>query len=325
MTAISVVVARIIPSKVRKLRSLLERSEPIATDTASAIEALDFTQNKTIRRGDLFRCGGLDPGPGRPAGTFSDLQVSIHLQEARIPVKLKVNFAIEVYVADATLHLGAAVEVGPIEVPRDRRDTCDDAWLVEGLRQGTETAYEALIAEYQQPVYNLAMRLLSDPSDACDVVQEVFLKVFRKIGAFRGDSSLKTWVYRIAVNEAYNYKRWFGRHLKQQVGLEGEEEGNLSYCDRLPDPGRSPFDSASDSEQHQLVEAALARLNPTYRTAVVLRDIEELSYEEISEVLQVALGTVKSRILRGREALRKELAGRLEPEPDLHWTPQPAE
>jgi RNA polymerase sigma-70 factor (ECF subfamily) len=182
-----------------------------------------------------------------------------------------------------------------------------------------------LITEYQQPVYNLVMRLLSDPADACDVAQEVFLKVFRKIGAFRGDSSLKTWIYRIAVNEAYNYQRWFGRHRKQQVGLEGEEEGSLSYCDRLPDPGRSPFDATSDREQHKLVEDALARMNPSYRTAVVLRDIEEMSYEEIAEVLQVALGTVKSRIMRGREALRKELAGRLEPEPDLQWTPQPAE
>lgn len=227
--------------------------------------------------------------------------------------------------ADATLHLGSAVEVGPMEVLRDRRDTGDDSRLVEGLRQGTEAAYEALIAEYQQPVYNLAVRLLSDSSDASDVVQEVFLKVFRKVGAFRGDSSLKTWIYRIAVNEAYNYQRWFGRHRKQEIGLEEEEEGSLNYSQVLSDPARSPFDCAADDEQHKLVEAALARLNPSYRMAVVLRDIEELSYEEIAEILQVALGTVKSRILRGREALRKELAGRLEPEQVLHLTPQPAE
>jgi RNA polymerase sigma-70 factor, ECF subfamily len=228
-------------------------------------------------------------------------------------------------VADVTLHLGDQIAVESIEVPRDRRDSCDDSWLVEGLRNGSEAAYETLINDYQQPVYSLVSRLLNDPSDACDVVQEVFLKVFRKIGAFRGDSSLKTWIYRIAVNEAYNFKRWFSRHRKQEVGLECEEEGSLSYYQRLPDPGRSPFDSASDIEQHALVEAALARLNPTFRAAVVLRDIEELSYEEIADVLQVALGTVKSRILRGRDALRKELAGQLEPQPDLHWTAQPAE
>jgi RNA polymerase sigma-70 factor (ECF subfamily) len=226
-------------------------------------------------------------------------------------------------VADATLHLGAAVE--PLEVLRDHRDTGDVAWLVDGLRQGAEAAYERLIADYQQPVYNLVTRLLNDPCDASDVVQEVFLKVFRKIGAFRGDSSLRTWIYRIAVNEAYNYQRWFGRHRKQEVGLDEEEEGSLNYSQRLSDPARSPFDCAADEEQHKLVEVALAHLNPSYRTAVVLRDIEEMSYEEIAEILQVALGTVKSRILRGREALRQELAGRLEPDPVLHLTPQPAE
>lgn len=227
--------------------------------------------------------------------------------------------------ADVTLHLGDQIAVGAIEVPQDLQGASDDSWLVEGLRSGSEAAYQALVDDYQQPVYSLVCRLVSDPSDACDVVQEVFLKVFRKIGAFRGDSSLKTWIYRIAVNEAYNFRRWFSRHRQQEVGLEGEEEGSLSYYQKLHDPGRSPFDSASNTEQHALVEAALARLNPTFRAAVILRDIEELSYEEIAEVLQVALGTVKSRILRGRDALRKELAGRLEPQPDMQWTAQPAE
>ncbi|MGE5646775.1 MAG: RNA polymerase sigma factor [Acidobacteriota bacterium] len=227
--------------------------------------------------------------------------------------------------ADATLHIGDAIAGGALDVPRERHSLYDDAWLVEGLRNGTEAAYEALTNEYQQPVYNLVLRLLNDPTDACDVVQEVFLKVFRKIGAFRGESSLKTWIYRIAVNEAYNYKRWFSRHRKQEVGLETEEEGSMSYHLKLSDPGLSPFDCASGHEQHALVEAALARLNPSFRSAVVLRDIEEMSYEEIAEILQIALGTVKSRILRGRDALRKELAGRLEPQPALHWISQPAE
>ncbi len=227
--------------------------------------------------------------------------------------------------ADTSLHLGEPVFIEPVEDHLERRETCDHSWLVEGLRAGDEKAYEVLITDYQQPVYNLVSRLLNDPADACDVVQEVFLKVFRKIGAFRGDSSLKTWIYRIAVNEAYNYQRWFSRHRRQEVGLENEEEGNLSYFQKLSDPGRSPYDCVADGEQHALIEEALARLNPSFRTAVVLRDVEELSYEEIAEILQVALGTVKSRILRGREALRRDLAGRLEPEPALNWTPQPAE
>ncbi len=227
--------------------------------------------------------------------------------------------------ADIGLHLGEAAGVGPQEVVHDRRENYEDALLVEGLRAGEGSAYESLINDYQQPVYNLVVRLLNDPADTNDVVQEVFLKVFRKIGAFRGDSSLKTWIYRIAVNEAYNYQRWFSRHRKQEVGLESDDSSGLSYFQKLSDPARSPFDRAADHEQHALIEEALDGLSPSFRAAVVLRDIEELSYEEIADVLQVALGTVKSRILRGREALRKELAGRLEPEPALRWTPQPAE
>lgn len=187
--------------------------------------------------------------------------------------------------------------------------------LLAGLRAGNEGAYETLLRLYQQPVYNLVYRLMSDPSDASDVVQEVFLKVFRNVGCFRGTSSLKTWIYRIAVNEAHNHRRWFTRHRRQQVGLEEEESGNRSYQETLHDQGRSPFDIVLNQEAHLLIEEALEAMNPAFRAAVILRDLEELSYEEVAEVLQVSLGTVKSRILRGREALRGALAGRLEPEP----------
>jgi len=197
--------------------------------------------------------------------------------------------------------------------------------LIEGLRAGSEVAYEALISQYQQPIYALVCRLLNDPEDACDATQEVFLKVFRNIQNFRGHSSLKTWIYRIAVNEAHNHRRWFSRRRKKEVGLEDEEDARYTYQERLPDPGRSPFDAALDSETHVLIEQALAGLSPAFRSAVVLRDIEDLSYEEIAEVLQVSLGTVKSRILRGREALRKALASKLEHEPALHLAPQTVE
>lgn len=201
----------------------------------------------------------------------------------------------------------------------------EDRRLLEGLKKGSQEAYEILIQRFQQPVYNLAARLLNDPNEACDVVQEVFLKVFRKVGSFRGDSTLKTWIYRIAVNQAYNHQRWFSRHRRQEVGLDGEEDPFSSLSRRIPDRSPSPYDYAVEHEQHAMIEAALARLSPSYRAAVILRDIEELSYEEIAEILQVALGTVKSRILRGREALRKDLADRLEPEPSFSLTPQPAQ
>jgi RNA polymerase sigma-70 factor (ECF subfamily) len=156
------------------------------------------------------------------------------------------------------------------------------------------------------------------------VVQEVFLKVFRNIANFRGNSSLKTWIYRIAYNEAWNHRRWFTRHRRQEVGLERDDDGGAGYQDVLSDPGRSAFDLVSDRETHALIEDALGDLNPAFRAAVVLRDIEDLSYEEIAEVLGVSLGTVKSRILRGREGLKKGLSSRLKPEPALDWSPQPA-
>ena len=225
--------------------------------------------------------------------------------------------------ADSTAgyQLGSCLDRGGAIAAGETRDRV----LLEGLRAGAEPAYEELLAQYQQPVYNLIFRLLNDPSETADVLQEVFLKIFRSVGSFRGQSSLKTWIYRIAVNEAYNQRRWFTRHRRQEVGLEAEEEGSRCYRDTLPDPGRSPFDLAAGTEAHALVAEALEELNPAFRAAVILRDIEDLSYEEIAEILQISLGTVKSRILRGREALRKILAGRLEPEPALRWTPQPAD
>jgi len=187
----------------------------------------------------------------------------------------------------------------------------EDARILRGLRAGIETAYDELISRYEQPVYSMVYRLLGNQSDACDVVQEVFLKVFRGVNSFREQSSLRTWIYRIAVNEAHNHRRWFVRHCRWEVPMETEQGAESSNSlDYAPDPGRSPYDQAVDSETRILIERALTRINPIFRTAVVLRDIQNLSYEEIAEILQVSLGTVKSRILRGREALRRELTQR---------------
>lgn len=221
-------------------------------------------------------------------------------------------------VADFTLSLEyeAGAGLGSSEVSRE------DDRLIEALRAGVAEAYERLVDTYQQPVYNLVYRLMDDPSETPDVVQEVFLKVFRNIGSFRGNSSLKTWIYRISFNEAYNHRRWFTRHKKQEVGLEKDDEESLGFQEILSDPGRSAFDLMCDIETQELVEDALTGLNPSFRAAVILRDIEDLSYEEISEILQVSLGTVKSRILRGRDALKKALAGRLRPEPVPQYAPR---
>jgi len=181
----------------------------------------------------------------------------------------------------------------------------EDARILRGLRAGIEEAYEELIDRYEQQVYGMVYRLLGNQSDTCDVVQEVFLKVFRGVKSFREQSSLRTWIYRIAVNEAHNHRRWFVRHCRHEVSMT--DGSSLEYT---PDQGLSPFEQTLEGEHRTLIEQALTRINPAFQTAVVLRDIQNLSYEEIAEILQVSLGTVKSRILRGREALRRELTQR---------------
>lgn len=186
----------------------------------------------------------------------------------------------------------------------------EDARIVRGLRAGIEDAYEQLIGRYEQPIYSIAYRLLGNPAEACDVVQDVFLKVFRGVHSFREQSSLRTWLYRIAVNEAQNRRRWFMRHSRREVSIENHGGEECSCLDFAADSGRSPYEQVLDGENRALVERALARINPIFRSAVVLRDINNLSYEEIADILQVSIGTVKSRIRRGREALRRELAQR---------------
>jgi RNA polymerase sigma-70 factor, ECF subfamily len=209
--------------------------------------------------------------------------------------------------------------------PTDAGMDPEDLRLIEALRGGSERAYEDLITRFQQPVYTLSLRLLGDQGDACDVVQEVFLKVFRNIRSFRGQSSLKTWIYRITVNEAHNARRWFFRHRRREVELDNSPDEGRNWKESIPDRSRSPFDAALDGEQHSVIQAALERINPIFREAVVLRDIADLSYEEIADVLNVSLGTVKSRILRGREALRDELATSLHSRPALRLVPKTAE
>jgi len=201
----------------------------------------------------------------------------------------------------------------------------EDLHLIEALCNGSEAAYEALIRRFQQPVFALAMRLLENQGEACDVVQEVFLKVFRNVGNFRGQSSLKTWIYRITVNEAHNARRWFFRHRRREVELDHAPDDARDWKETIADGSRSPFDVAFDREQHVMIEAALERVNPIFREAVVLRDITDLSYEEIADVLGLSLGTVKSRILRGREALREQLAGSLNQGTALRLVPKTAE
>src|ERR1700731_1021373 len=183
--------------------------------------------------------------------------------------------------------------------------------IVAELKAGSEQAYAWLVGEFQQPVYGLVYRMVNDPADAADTTQDVFLKVFRGMKHFHGESSLKTWIYRIALHEAANRRRWWFRHKAQETPIDPVAAGECEYSgeDRLVDPGESPFEKFAHTEVRAAVEQALQKVPEPYRTALILRDLEEMSYEEIAEVLVISLGTVKSRITRGRDALRKRLAG----------------
>lgn len=189
----------------------------------------------------------------------------------------------------------------------------DEIAVVAELKAGSEAAYEWLIAHYHQPIYSLVYRLLDDAADAADTTQEVFVKVFRGIHRFHGDSSLKTWLYRIALHEAANQKRWWSRHKGRETSMETSvcggdfELSTFALKDTMVDQNSSPFDDAAHEEVRAKVEEELNQVPEPFRTVVVLRDIEDLSYEEISEVLEISLGTVKSRLVRGREALRRRL------------------
>src|SRR6201997_4890510 len=189
----------------------------------------------------------------------------------------------------------------------------EEAAIVAELKAGSETAYTWLIGEFQQPVYGLVYRVVNDPADAADTTQDVFLKVFRGIKHFHGESSLKTWIYRIALHEAANRRRWWFRHKAKETSIEPETESNnapeSAIQIALTDPAESPFDSVAHHEVQQHVEQELRKVPEPYRTTLILRDLEEMSYEEIAEITQVSLGTVKSRLTRGREALKKRLTG----------------
>ena len=189
--------------------------------------------------------------------------------------------------------------------------TTEDVALVADLKAGSEEAFAVLIAQYHQPLYSLIARSLNDPSDAADITQEVFIKVFRSIRSFHGDSSLRTWLYRIALREASNQRRWWSRHKKQEITIDSpfesdsdDESNGLCLSATLADHSDSPFDHAAQEEVRERVEAALHELPEAFRTVVILREIEGFAYEEIAEILNVNLGTVKSRLTRGRSALR---------------------
>lgn len=189
----------------------------------------------------------------------------------------------------------------------------EETALIAQLKAASEEAFAWLIATYHQPVYSLVARTIPAGSDAADVTQEVFVKIYRGISGFHGEASLRTWIYRIALHEASNQRRWWTRHRRQEVTIEAETGDSsdgypLSIKDTLADEHESPFDIAAHSEMREHIEAALRQIPQPFRAVLVLRDLEGFAYDEIAEILNINLGTVKSRLMRGRAYLKEQLA-----------------
>jgi RNA polymerase sigma-70 factor (ECF subfamily) len=180
-----------------------------------------------------------------------------------------------------------------------------EAALIGRCAAHDESAYAELVAEHQRMVVQLAMNLLGDHDEALDLSQEVFLRVFRTLGRFRGQSTLRTWIYRIAVNQARNRHRfWRRRHRADQVSLDAHVE---THGELLSGRETGPDRVLAQKELATRLQRALDALPFDQRTAIILREVDGLSYEEIAFSLGVAVGTVKSRLTRARQALRLEL------------------
>jgi len=193
----------------------------------------------------------------------------------------------------------------------DVRSTADDQFL-ERLRGGEAAAFERLVAEHSGDVYALLFRLTTDAEEARDLTQETFLRAFQSINRFRGDASLKTWIYRIAINQARNRWRWWRRRKRDlTVSLDAtDEQREQPLAATLPNlEAANPEQETLAREREGQLRDALSSLRQSYREAVILRDVEGFSYEEIAAMLQISIGTVKSRISRGRLELRHKLEG----------------
>jgi RNA polymerase sigma-70 factor (ECF subfamily) len=189
-----------------------------------------------------------------------------------------------------------------------------EAQFIERLRAGEAAAFDHLVNERSADIYALLYRLTQDTEEARDLTQETFLQAFRSIAHFRGDADLRTWLYRIAVNQARNRWRWWRRRRKGfTLSLDSTDEMHeISLASRLVDERAvDPEARTLAHEREEILLAAVGTLAPPYREVVVLRDVEGMSYEEVAATLEISVGTVKSRLSRGRMELRRKLEGAL--------------
>ncbi len=184
-----------------------------------------------------------------------------------------------------------------------------DTGLVARLRAGEQEAYEQLVRQHGPGIYRLSCRLLGDAEEARDVTQETFIKVFRYVGRLREDDGFTKWLYRIAINQACNRLRFWRRRRRgdtSSLSVTGTE-GEFSWAERIRSCGADPEENLLAKESEELMLRALGRVKACFRITLIMRDIEGFSYEEISDVLAISPGTVKSRIARGRASLKNEM------------------
>ncbi len=185
-----------------------------------------------------------------------------------------------------------------------------EAEFIENLKAGDAAAFDTLVLRYTSDIYALLYRLTEDAEEASDLTQETFLQTFKAIKNFRGEADLKTWLYRIAINESRNRFRWWKRRRREKTdSLDAHVgEGETALSETISSNSANPEDAILRREREKVLTKALWDLPVIFREAVVLCDIEGLSYEEIAAALEINIGTVKSRIARGREELRKKLS-----------------
>ena len=188
-----------------------------------------------------------------------------------------------------------------------------EAEFIERLKKGEAAAFEQLVAERSNEIYGLLFRLTENGEEARDLTQETFLRAFQSIDRFRGEADLKTWIYRIAINQARNRWRWWRRRRRDAtVSLETTPNGSdQTLISKIAESSANPEQITLARERQLVLRAALHRLKRAYRETVVLRDIEGFTYEEIAETLGINVGTVKSRLARGRRELKEKLEGSL--------------
>lgn len=193
-----------------------------------------------------------------------------------------------------------------------------DQQLVERVQQGDKRAYDLLVSKYQRKLGRLLSRFIRDPSEVEDVTQEAFIKAYRALPGFRGDSAFYTWLYRIGINTAKNHLVALGRRAPTSTELDAEEAESLESADQLRDLN-TPENQMMSRQVGDTVNQTLLELPEELRTALTLREIEGLSYEEIAEAMQCPVGTVRSRIFRAREAVAEKLRPLLGTSKDRRW------